>query len=367
MQNSLSSRQFKTGNKGIFFSFILFLILVAVLAINEDIKRSSSTQKEINAETSAFHSVDNRFNDIYHRTVSIKAGPRGRVQGRILPFDFDSGNDWISVAQSLNFEHVNTVYETLFDALNLYEIFVEDANLSPEFATIVTSPKNNDWQAGMLEDDFTYVVLPQCLEIQPADIDDASELLFKASTTGDFDYCPEDFPTASVTDAIDRVEITIYASRYSDVLTPVCRGSFSVNDPAIGDCVGEQAFDQIKLDAGMPYVVVHLVADECIPKCSGDTECCYSGGSHTIAAHVNTTKTANYVLLELDSGGTLQFDFQNSVTPENILVFKETTLAKGMLVDANINFVGTLQELRFNGFRTLSVSKPNFGIERKID
>lgn len=354
------------GNKGIFFACIAFLLIIAILAVSFAISQSASEQSGAVAEQSAFDSANNRFSDIYNRTISIKTGERGKIQGRILPFTYDSGTDWFSAEQYLPLTNAPAIYEGIFDALNLYEIFSEDSAISREYSTGITAQQNycagpgNCWGGTTgTTPKFTSVMLPQCLAIEPADPEDESQFLLKAGTTTEFDYCPASFP-AAITDAIETMEITLKFSSGSEIQPLQCSGSFS-------GCPDSE-FIPADFDAGKPYAIVHLIAPDCIAKCGTEPNlyCCISSGEQTIAANIDTGLAENSVSISLAGGGSIKVDFKNLNYPGEIVKIKETGLAtSGVISKAKVTFVNSLQELRFNGFESLSVSRPNFDITRK--
>ncbi len=353
MQKSLFSKQDKMGNKGIFFTFISFLIIMAVFFVSLSINESTSKQNEAVADQSAFDSINNRFNDIYNRTISIKTGERGKIQGRILPFTYDSGTDWMLVQQYLPLLNVQTVYDTTFDALNLYEIFAENNGISREYSTSITAQKNSEWGGGAA--DFNSVILPQCLSIEPEKPSNDKQILLRKGTTSAFDFCPTDFPE----DAIKTMEITLAFSTGSDLLSPECGGDFS-------GCLNKA--DEAN---GNPYAIVHLKVTDCVPKCCGTppttcggeppTTCCITAPEQIIAANVGP---GSYIRIPFSGTNEyMRVDFENS--DEIVKIYEENLNVKGVLSSAKITFTHPLQELRFNGFQNLSVSKQNFGIERK--
>ncbi len=338
------------GKKGIFFAFIVFLIVMAVLLVNLSISQSTSKQNEAVADQSAFDSVNNRFNDIYNRTISIKTGERGYIQGRILPFNYTSGTDWILIQQYLPFLNAQTVYDITFDSLNLYKIFATNNDISNEYATSITPQKNycpsGCWETtGGTTPDFTTVILPQCLSIEPAKPADITQLLLRKGTTGAFDFCPSNFP-ANTGNAIKKIEVTIDFSTNSDVLSPQCTGSFNCNTSS---CTNPN---------GNLCVEIHLKIPSCSPQCSG--ACCLASPEQIIAANITQASSVN---VPFNTGGYANISVENG---NEILKINEDSLeTKGILATTKITFVNPIQELRFNGFQSLSVSKPNFDINRK--
>jgi len=338
------SKQDKKAGKGFFFTFIAFLVIMAVFAVSVSINESKSKQNEAVADQSAFDSINNRFNEIYNRTISIKTGERGEIQGKILPYSYHSGTDWITVQQYLPLMNSPVIYSNTFDALNLYEIFTTTKDISHEYDMNITAQKNAGW--GGTDINFTSVILPQCVSIEPAEPSNISQILLRKGTATVFDYCPADFPS-NTAEAIKKIEVMLEFSTSSDVLAPVCGGDFA-------GCL-----NNADLSNGTVYAVVDLNISSCNPQCSG--VCCITTPSQAIAANITGT---SYIEIPFSGAGEqIRVDFENG--DEIVKVHEENLNVKGVLSTVKVTFVDTIRELHFSGFEKLKVSKPNFGIERK--
>src|SRR3989344_7196977 len=181
----------KMNKKGIFFTLIIFLLATAIILAGAGMKSNTAAQEENITQQAAFESVNARFENIYNQVLAVKTGYPGRMQGRIIaPFEFDSGNiawdtvlacpctanpngcGWMEIEQPLPLDTDSVEMTDVYDALNLYSIFISDQQINKDTTvSIIEVPKNSEWDPFSTESELSYLILPQCIRYYPTGLE----------------------------------------------------------------------------------------------------------------------------------------------------------------------------------------------------
>lgn len=149
------------NTKGIFITFMVFLIVASILTLHDATKRTDFELERKHIDQAAFNNVNNLFNNIYEEVVSLnKEGNAKEIQERAMPFGYGIEENSIIISQRVPVREA--LLEAYIDALNIYHVFAEvkattDLNISTNTLT--------DSRWGGTEDypDLNYAILPQCL------------------------------------------------------------------------------------------------------------------------------------------------------------------------------------------------------------
>ncbi len=344
--------------KGIFFTFIVFLLALAVIFSSSGIKQTKTQQRENIIDETAFNTVNSRFQNIYGEIFIIKTGYAGRQQARILPFNYDAGNTvdgkgWVQMEQNFPLESgVGTALEKTYDALNLYSVFVSDKANSLDLTTTATAAKNSLW-GGSDTGNLGYTILPQCVLYGSRLTDDNQFLKIFEADTQPISNCISSFSYSKI-NSVD-LNITVDANM---VIKTNSGGTGDLNDNL------DHPFDP---ENPNPYVRIHIKVPNCQPH-GGCDVCCYLGDTKekVIANHITVNASGeptkqNGLELQLETGAPISFAVldSNYVGQKAIAVIENNTQPNIYKTKTKITFKNKIDNLIFNGF-TFEVSKTGF-------
>src|SRR3989344_3374800 len=355
----------KMNKKGIFFTLIIFLLATAIILAGAGMKSNTAAQEENITQQAAFESVDSRFENIYNQVLAVKTGYPGRMQGRILaPFTYDSGNDacsdispaacpctganpspngcgWIKISQNIPLEQDDTFVKDVYDALNLYAIFISDRQINSDLnVSIIEVPKNSDW--GGSGSGLGYLILPQCIDYNPLLSCDGTQCSLPFFT-GQSLEC-----TFNV-NSIRRIDF--------DVEIPPPDGQTIVG---IKKTEIDRGFNG---NSDQPFVSFrsHVPAGQCDPDPQYDPAAC----DKTIENYVNPN-VSNRVCIQIGTGSCsyyylLDSDQFTPPPPEgNLITIDYNPSLHGKLItETKITFKEPIDEILFNALR-YSVEKSPF-------
>ncbi|GEM_PF-3362781 len=349
------------NKKGVFFTFIVFLLVAAIIVSSSATKQTFSKQTETTIDETAFSSVNARFQNIYNEVFALKTGYPGRVQGRILPFYYKSGNDgengWFEIEQNVPLEDTSTEITETFDALNLYSIFISEKSNNIDVTTVSNAAKNSAWGG---TDELIYSVLPQCVKYDPQPdtetLTPPYPIVFQDKTSAECtaaSFDPND---------IKRIDLDIVIT--DELRIKKLQGNGNLSEEP------ENAFDPASL---LPYLSIHVSVPNCLSKSGGElvppAECEIDGEEQTISNHVSLTEDNGFEI-QLQTGSPIQFYVLNStqlaLDPKVIFSTDYTPSVGGykLQTTTKITFKDSIDEVRFRGF-DFTVSKTNFpGLER---
>ncbi|MDD5163027.1 MAG: hypothetical protein PHD95_02350 [Candidatus ainarchaeum sp.] len=311
------------SKKGFFLAFVIFLMGLAIILAGSGVKQTTIGQKQGTVEETAFDAVNTGFANIYNETLAVKTGYAGRLQSRILtPFEYDAGNmackddcvqengcpesedhdicpctgpnaspsgcGWIEISQETPISSDDEQLKAMYDALNLYSIFVSDKNINGDLNITARAAKNSDWGGN---DKFTYLILDECISYNPQ----PDGTLLQIFTDGEDDGCSFDISKIRMIDfnvTIPKpttgpnagMPIQIQKWEYYGDL-----GDGSKN-PLLNEFLQSNANPYVNINSQIP------IAD-CDPQPPCDLSCCSTEGSN----HVGTAD--NYFSLKLAGEG----------------------------------------------------------------
>ncbi len=132
--------------RGAIFTFMSFLIVLALLALVGAINLQRSGYKENHALEFALNSASSKFDNLYSDLVSInKESGAKAFDERNLPFSYSLDYNSVAIVQELPVKE--SVWNNYYDLLNAYGIFVNDMNsgLGEGFSLNVQASKNLVW------------------------------------------------------------------------------------------------------------------------------------------------------------------------------------------------------------------------------
>lgn len=342
------------NSRGVFITFMVFLLAAAVLLLHSSTKEIGSRQEEALVNEAAFDTVNNAFNNFFEEVVNLnKEGFAREVQQRPMPFEYDLNGSTIVVSQRL--PPRSSLLDSYVDMLNIYSIF---ANLEEETGNLRAVTKvfaqNEEWNAGSpAVPDLNYAILPQCLFY---DLNGDSHLVLRAGILPEWG-CTQSFDYADVT-GLD-VNIFFDSSDYTYAGTLLsCSGEFDD-----GGACSEAGFDSGNPD---PYIVVRL-DEECDQSqgCKVTTQALLSRNQKVISAQFDPAQEKGSVLIQATDNYVVEIRIgwvgeEHRFFPMHI---ENQFTDEPIHVDLNISFDDKIQGFYFTGFG-ISVMKRNFSAKR---
>jgi hypothetical protein len=204
--------------KGIFFTFMAFLMASAVLALSVSISQTEVRQQRNTISEAAFEETNNQFNNIRQQIIVAKEGTASKSYGRFTPFKrFNAGMDWFEIDQILPLDEKQ--FENAYNALNLFAIFSEQKGSQGTEVKIQGTLKDTTWSGTEEYPTIEYRVEPQCLlfyvekDADPEPRIDDGAFFRKGTVLGD--GCREDFSL----DMIESYEVEIRIPELRKTLT----------------------------------------------------------------------------------------------------------------------------------------------------
>ncbi len=181
--------------KGIFLTFMAFLLVGTILALSVSVNQSGIGQEQNIVKEAAFSSTNNRFNNIIQQIAVVKEGYAGNAYSRFMPFEkFTTGDNWIKIKQTLPVDE--TFLEKTYDALNLVAVFAEEKGAEGTEIAVHDALQNTAWGGSENYPEISYIVLPQCLKISIGNEDSIGIPRFESGSIADGDPC--DFDETSI-------------------------------------------------------------------------------------------------------------------------------------------------------------------------
>lgn len=353
------------NRKGIFLTFMVFLLLSTILALNLSMSQTEIKQQRNTIDKTAFRETNDRFSNIRQQISVSKEGYASAAQGRFTPFTkFKVGENWFKISQGLP---IKTAYMTnSYDAINLFAIFAQEKSRKGLEVKIKKPLQNTSWNS--IDEEYpvlAYNVMPQCMSfsvhkdsiILNSRIDENISIRNETGIPG----C-----SAGISyDDIEGYEIEVHAPNvFMDL---VCIGAF---DDGATACVGEKPDDELT-----PYAKVNVVWDDCAESCN---DFGFVDGERKIAANVSLgTKATEFVLIA--SGATdflmiyfsepgFAWDGLGQDGSDQILLFKNSQEADSLTnfnFDAKVIFKEQINEITMaDGAFDFAVENEEFDICR---
>lgn len=343
------------GKKGVFLTFMAFLLAGTVIALAVSASTAESKQQENLAIETAFTETNNRFGNIRQQTTTAKEGYAGEAYGRIMPFDrFTAGDNWFEIEQSIPLGE--DYLEKTYDAFNLFAVFAEDKG--SQGATVeVNSAFQANWDTGTLPE-IAYLVMPQCYKfIVGGDylgINGGVVAFEEGSTTA----VPPD-PCNFADDSIKSSESAIHLVGWNpeNIKELSCDGAFLGVDKK--NCRN----DGIPQNAG--YVKLEVVVDNCPSPCTlinCKDPCQFVDGRAVISANILDYDAKNTVKLSTIAAKNLTI----YVLENNVIEIGNNLGAENKLVFiAKVEFFDPIEEIVLaSDLYDFSVIKEGFGVCR---
>src|SRR3989344_5623361 len=115
------------NNRGILFSLIVMLMLLGVISLKSVNTGSKKIAAGNSVELLAFNSLEQKFDDILMNAIRFSGfGGTETVKQRILPFGFTLDENTFTASMELPLDKRDI--DVFFDALNAFEVWLEDSN-----------------------------------------------------------------------------------------------------------------------------------------------------------------------------------------------------------------------------------------------
>jgi len=336
------------NRKGIFLTFMAFLLVSTVITLSISIKQVEIGRGTSTANQAALKEVDSRFRNLRQQIVVTKEGTASAAYGRFMPFNkFEADRNSIELEQNLPID--GEYLKNMYNALNLFAIFAEEKASDGMDFRIQTVLQNSEWDIGSTEEypKITYAVLPQCMLFSSSKdsytVDGIDEnTVFSKGTQSD--GCEQEFEANNVAEY--NIEITLP----NVIQPPTCIGKF-------GDC------DDLPNNQTTPYAKIRLIWENCAtcPDKGFD-----GAGIKTIAANLSPSgSNSDLITIDIASGDTVSIRFRQPDAPENEILEISThsddaTVAESTF-KATIAFGNTIDEIKLvPGTFDFSVKKPGY-------
>lgn len=319
------------NKKGIFLTFMAFMLASAVIALTISQNQLASDQGENISSETAFKGANGRFNNIRQQIMVTKEGYAGSAYGRIMPFKkFTAGKNWFEIEQSIP---ADTHIEKGYDAINLFAIFAEEKGSDGLEVDISHVSQSNYWDNS--SEPIEYIVMPQCYKFGIAQGADMTQF-----TKGEADNDGCEFEENS----ISNYDVAIHLEDWVNVNGITCGEEFSA-------CA----------DSGNPslerYSRIEFILDDCPDPCFATGF--DSSGRAVISANLPQNPNSDtLVRVEYNNAADFEVSFEGFVP-----TVSDNT--KGKLMKSRIEFNDPIEEIVLApGSFEFSVKKPNFNICR---
>jgi hypothetical protein len=186
--------------RGVFFTFLTFLLIGVILSLLLFSSDSNQRFSETTVEISVLNAINTKYDDITDDIITLdhSIGIPG-IQQRILPFSYTEDGNTLTITQTLPI--ASGKLALYFDLINAYKIFVEDTNTQSTFDGVLVDlnvPTPPAW-GGSSPLSAGFNILPQCLQYRITDTNNVS--FSSESTIG----CANDFSLTQ----LERIDINL--------------------------------------------------------------------------------------------------------------------------------------------------------------
>lgn len=262
-KNSL--HRLSSGRKGALYTAITLILLLSLMAFSASIFSLRNIQKSDIAFLEAIDSSNDKFSGIERAVLSVdKNGYNKVIDERNLPFSYNRDENYLEVIQELPLKQIS--WNSFFDLINGFEVFLEDENYSNAFdGTSVSAEtvQNSSWLGDM--NSARFLLLPSCLTYSFLYDSNALGKSGFSGTDRKFD-CLQDFNWQSVS----SIWITVKLKSSSEDFDTTSYGF-------------ENSFNPLN---PYPYVVVYIDDSNCL-NCSLSKK--------TVSFHLNPNIDNNIV------------------------------------------------------------------------
>jgi len=338
------------NNKGVFITFMVFLLVASMLALHDVTKKTDFKQERLHIDETAFNIVNNTFNNLYEEVVSLnKEGAAKTVQQRPMPFQYDFGTNLVIISQRVPVR--KSILDAYFDALNIYSIFTNQESTS-NLQISTSTLQNLEWGGtGEEYPNLQYAILPQCLSY---DINnccfDGNYMILKELGDGELG-CVGGFDYADLN--IVDVNISINTSGYINQVPPLTGTLSSKTDV---------------FEPANPLPFARITINETNPQCPGIGCLITSNGKEVRSAHFDPgysgvgSEDTLIIHADPDDYVRVKIGMEEAIDPFPVVVFN-TFVNAPAYIDLNITFDQKVEQFYFTGF-SIDVEKKNFAIKR---
>jgi hypothetical protein len=392
------------NKKGVFLTFMIFLLISSALALNVMMQRTGVKEEENFIQESAFREVNDRFNSIYSQIVSQREGYAGTVQNRIIPKagEYIAGGNSVEVTQQVPPETIDTTQSDTIDALNLFTIFNASQKISPGFkidGNVTAAFNMGAWGGtGGNNPEFGFLIQPYCLRYLPLELETGERDRFMGYQIPGENYAEamsedDDSPEPLCTQKSATDEHCFYWGcnlPFSITNIKAINIDFTVGDTYPGcaeyvtgtaTCGGNNTFktgsdctQSCGTTGDNQCVTVHFYEEKflglgCTPNCPGKII-----DGQTVAGNLDLAKNENDIKLSITGGGDLTLHFLSGGDPANppgsgkmFLMYyngKDTCMVNTAKI--NIVFDGPVGTIQYAGYE-FGVRKPGFDYCRRTE
>ena len=389
------------NKKGVFLTFMIFLLISSALALNVMIQQTSVKEEENFVQESAFREVNDRFNSIYSQIISQREGYAGTVQSRIIPRigQYSTGGNSFEITQDVPPQSYGTSQSDTIDALNLFSIFNSSAKISPGFkvdANVTTAFNLGAWGGtGGDNPEFGFVIQPYCLRYLPLQAEGGERDRFMG-----YQIPGENFSEAMAEDDDLLCTKKTHGEHcfewgcilpFSLTHIKTIDIDFSLGDTyagcteyvtGIATCPGNNAFKtgsgDCTLSCATPgdsrCITVHFYEKKfdgqgCTPNCPGKII-----DGQTVAANLDMSKNQNDIKLSVTGGLDMTLHFLSDADSDNpqgsgkmfLLYYDGKATCLISTVKVRITFDGQVGTLEHAGYE-FGVEKPGFDYCRRTE
>lgn len=337
------------NNKGIFITFMVFLLITSILTLHNVAKLADSRQERKDIKGVAFNVVNNAFNNMYEEVVSMsKEGYARDVQQRPMPFEYDFNGNSLLLSQRIPARE--PTLNAYVDALNIYSIFANSDEGKADLDISTSTIKDERW-GGPGFPDLNYAILPQCLLL-------------------DVNKCCEDVNLFALRELQAGENGCIEGFDYRDFNIVDINIAINTSGCASGGISGNLAGTEEEFlpDSLLPYLWIRV--NEVNPQCPG-TGCVVTGnGEEIIRTHFDPTdytlpSEIDSLIIQCDSANWVRVKVGKQDDDDLFpLVVYNWMPNQAIRADLNITFDQKVDLLYFTGF-SISVEKKNFPIKRR--
>jgi len=338
------------NNRGVFITFMVFLLIASVLALHSANKSIDFAQERKEVKGAAFNVVNNTFNNLYEEVVSLnKEGYAKDVQQRPMPFAYDFDKNSIILSQRLPVR--KPILDAYIDALNIYSIFVNSEEGKSDLNIITETVQDGLWGGSIDYPDLNYVILPQCLlfDVNACCID-ANYMILQELQDGEngcvggFDYT--DLKVVDINISIDSTSCTT------------------------GGISGNMATDTEPYSPTTetdPYLIITI--NETNLDCPGASCLVTANGKESRSRHFDpedfgSAATTDSLKITCDSADWLRIKAGREGASDTFpVVIKNSRYDLAANIDLNLTFDRKVEQFYFTGF-SVNVEKKNFPIKR---
>jgi hypothetical protein len=155
------------GQKGVFFTFMAFLLVGTLIVLTSSVEQAESDQETNLAEEAALNEVKNVYNNIEQQVSGL-----GQIHAvKRTPFtNFETDTDWFLFEGQIPLQNIASDDDLVdaIDALSLLKVFAEKEASEGMQVKVDAITQSSGWETGSWSGgtaDINYLLLDPCLRI----------------------------------------------------------------------------------------------------------------------------------------------------------------------------------------------------------